>query len=39
MADAFEQEGVYMSISPEAEHRLARAVEIVAKEFVKTFGL
>ena len=39
MADAFEKEGVYSFISPEAEHRLARAAEIAAKELVKTFGL
>lgn len=39
MADALEQEKVYTIISPEAEHRLARAMEIAAKEFVKTFGL
>lgn len=35
MADAFEKEGVYSLISPEVEHRLARAVEIAAKELVK----
>lgn len=35
MADAFEKEGVYSLISPEVEHRLARAVETAAKEFVK----
>ena len=35
MADAFEKEGVYSLISPEAEHRLARAVETAAKELVK----
>lgn len=35
MADAFEKEGVYSLISPEVEHRLARAVETVAKELVK----
>lgn len=36
MADAFEKEGVYSLISPEVEHRLARAVETAAKELVKT---
>lgn len=35
MADAFEKEGVYRLISPEAEHRLARAVETAAKELIK----
>lgn len=35
MADAFEKEGVYSLISPEDEHRLARAVETAAKELVK----
>ena len=35
IADAFEKEGVYSLISPEAEHRLARAVETAAKELVK----
>lgn len=35
MADAFEKEGVYSLISPEAEHRLAKAVETAAKELVK----
>lgn len=39
MADAFEKEGVYSLISTEAEHRLARAVETIAKEFIKTFSL
>lgn len=35
IADAFEKEGVYSLISPEVEHRLARAVETAAKELVK----
>lgn len=35
MADAFEKEGVYRLISPEVEHRLARAVETAAKELIK----
>ena len=35
MADAFEKEGVYSLISPEVEHRLARAVETAVKELVK----
>lgn len=35
MADAFEKEGVYSLISPEVEHRPARAVETAAKEPVK----
>ena len=35
MADAFEKEGVYSLISPEVEHRLAKAVETAAKELVK----
>lgn len=35
MADALEKEGVYSLISPEVEHRLARAVETAAKELVK----
>lgn len=35
MADAFEKEGVYSLISPEVEHKLARAVETAAKELVK----
>lgn len=35
MAGAFEKEGVYSLISPEVEHRLARAVETAAKELVK----
>ena len=35
MADAFEKEGVYSLISPEVEHRLARAVKTAAKELVK----
>ena len=39
MADALEQEKVYMVVSPEAEHRLALAMETAAKELVKTFGL
>lgn len=39
MADALEQEKVYAIVSPEAEHRLARAMETAAKELVKTFGL
>lgn len=39
MANAFEQEGVYMSISQTAEQKLAKAIETVAKELIKTFGL
>lgn len=39
MADAFEQEGVYISISQAAEQKLAKAIETVAKELIKTFGL
>lgn len=39
MADALEQEKVYTIVSPEAEHRLARAMETAAKELVKAFGL
>lgn len=39
MTDALEQEKVYTIVSPEAEHRLARAMETAAKELVKTFGL
>ena len=39
MADALEQEKVYTIVSPEAEHRLAKAMEIAAKELIKTFGL
>ena len=39
MADAFEKEGVYSLISPEVEHRLARAVETAAKELVKMIQL
>lgn len=35
MADAFEKEGVYSLISPEVEHRLARAVETAAKELIE----
>lgn len=35
MAEAFEKEGVYSLISPEVEHRLARAVETAAKELIK----
>ena len=35
VADAFEKEGVYSLISPEVEHRLARAIETAAKELVK----
>lgn len=35
IADAFEKEGVYSLISPEVEHRLARAIETAAKELVK----
>lgn len=35
MADAFEKEGVYSLISPEVEHRLAKAVETAAEELVK----
>ena len=35
MADAFEKEGVYSLISPEVEHRLARAAETAAKKLVK----
>lgn len=35
MDDAFEKEGVYSLISPEVEHRLARAIETAAKELVK----
>lgn len=35
MADAFEKEGVYSLISPEAEHRLARAVETAAKKLIE----
>lgn len=39
MADALEQEGVYMNISQTAEQKLAKAMETAAKELVKTFGL
>lgn len=39
IADALEQEKVYTIVSPEAEHRLARAMETAAKKLVKTFGL
>lgn len=39
MADALEQEKVYTIVSPEAEHRLAKAMETAAKELIKTFGL
>lgn len=39
MADALEQEKVYTIVSPEAKHKLARAMETAAKELVKTFGL
>lgn len=39
MADAFEKEEVYSLISPEVEHRLARAVETAAKELVKMMQL
>ena len=39
MANALEQEKVYAIVSPEAEHRLAKAMETAAKELVKTFGL
>jgi hypothetical protein len=39
MADALEQEKVYTVVSPEAEHKLARAMETAAKELVKTFEL
>lgn len=39
MADALEQEKVYTTISPEAEHKLARAMETAAKELIKTFNL
>lgn len=35
MADAFEKEGVHSLISPEVEHKLARAVETAAKKLVK----
>lgn len=35
IADAFEKEGVYSLISPEVEHRLARAVKTAVKELVK----
>lgn len=35
IAEAFEKEGVYSLISPEVEHRLARAAETAAKELVK----
>ena len=35
MAEAFEKEEVYSLISPEVEHRLARAVETAVKELVK----
>ena len=35
MAEAFEKEGVYSLISPEVEHRLARAVGTAAKELIK----
>lgn len=35
MADAFEKERVYSLISPEVEHRLARAIETAAKKLVK----
>lgn len=35
MADAFEKEGVYSLISPEVEHRLARAVETAAKKLIE----
>lgn len=35
MADAFKNEGVYSLISPEVKNRLAKAVEIAAKELVK----
>ena len=39
ITDALEQEGVYTIVSPEAEHRLAKAMETAAKELVKTFEL
>lgn len=39
IADALEQEGVYMNISQTAEQKLAKAMETAAKELVKTFGL
>lgn len=39
MDDVLEQEKVYAIVSPEAEHRLAKAMETAAKELVKTFGL
>lgn len=35
IAEAFEKEGVYSLISPEVEHRLARAVETAAKELIE----
>ena len=35
MTDAFEKEGVYSLISPEVEHRLAKAVETAAKELIE----
>lgn len=35
MADTFEKEGVYSTIIPEVEHKLARAIETAAKELVK----
>lgn len=35
MADAFEKEGVYSLISPEVEHRFAKAVETAAKELIE----
>ena len=39
ITDALEHEGVYTIVSPEVEHRLARAMETAAKELVKTFEL
>lgn len=39
LTDALEKEGVYTLVSPEVERKLAKAMEAVAKELVKTFGL
>lgn len=39
IVDALEKEGVYRLISPEVENRIARAIEIAAREFAKQFGL
>lgn len=35
LTDALDKEGVYTLVSPEVERKLAKAMEVVAKELIK----